>query len=221
MRLSYTLKNKTENENTKTTQNEGGIDTTNAGGVNTDNAGGMDNGANSNDALFKKLDEIADKRINGIVKNILKENGLDDDGVKDVLASYLDSKKAKKTEVETELANLRKTNAELNTKIKASEKNALVAKQARELGIAESNLKFVTKLADFTNIEKDGQYDEEAIKSALEAVINEVPAFKTEKKSDNNDAGFVKVGGQKNEQSNDDLATNQLRKLMGLPEIKK
>lgn len=210
-----------ENENKQNpTTNEGGIDTTNAGGVNTNNAGGIDNGANSNDALFKKLDEILEQRGNGIVKNILKQNGLDDDGVKDVLAAYMESKKSKKTEVETELANLRKTNEELNNKLKASEKNAIVAKQAKELGITETNLKFVTKLADFSNIEKDGKYDEEAIKSALEAVINEVPAFKTETKSDNND-GFVKVGGQKSEQSKDDLATNQLRKLMGLPEIKK
>ena len=49
-----------ENENKQNpTTNEGGIDTTNVGGVNTDNnAGGMNNGANGNDALFQKLDEI-------------------------------------------------------------------------------------------------------------------------------------------------------------------
>lgn len=210
-----------ENENKQTNTTEaGGVETTNAGGVNTNNAGGVNNETNSNDALFQKLDGIVEQRVNGIVKNILKNNGLDDDGVKDVLASYLENKKAKKTEVETELANLRKTNEELNTRIKASEREALIAKQAKELGIAENNLKFVTKLADFTKVEKEGQYDEEAIKSALQAVIDEVPAFKTEVKKET-ESGFVKVGGQKNEQTNDDLATNQLRKLMGLPEIKK
>jgi hypothetical protein len=209
-----------ESKQTTTSTNEGGIDTTNAGGVNTNNAGGMNNETNTNDALFQKLDEILEKRSNGIVKNILKENGLDDSDIKDVLASYTESKKSKKDAVETELATLRQTNAELNNKLKASEKNALVAKQAKELGIAESNLKFVTKLADFSNIEKDGKYDEEAIKSALETVINEVPAFKTESKTET-DSGFVKVGGQKSEQTKDDIATNQLRKLMGLPELKK
>lgn len=175
----------------------------------------------NNDALFQKLTDILDKRSEGIAKSILKENGIDNDELKDVLNEYKQYKAAKTKTVETEIAELKRVNAELNQKIKTGERNAVINKAATELGISSDNLKYVTKLADLTNIEKDGKVDVEAVKAALKSVIDEVPAFKGETKTEPETTGFVKVGSQKTEETKDDLEANRIRKLMGLPEIKK
>ena len=192
---------------------------TGAGAVQTEQNAGAVQTEQNNDALFQKLDEILTKRSDGIVKNILKENGVEDGELKNILAEYKQSKESKSKATETEIANLRKTNEELNAKLRNSEKSAIITKQADELGITKDNLKYVEKLADFSNIEKDGQFDEDAIKSALQKVLDEVPAFKVTKTETEN--GFVKVGSQKSEQTKEDLEANRLRKLMGLPELKK
>lgn len=175
----------------------------------------------NNDALFQKLDDILAKRSEGIAKSILKENGIDNDELKDILNEYKQHKAAKTKTVETEIAELKRVNAELNQKIKTGERNAVINKAATELGISSDNLKYVTKLADLTNIEKDGKVDAEAVKAALKSVIDEVPAFKGETKTEPETTGFVKVGSQKTEETKDDLGANRIRKLMGLPEIKK
>lgn len=175
----------------------------------------------NNDALFQKLDDILAKRSEGIAKSILKENGIDNDELKDILNEYKQHKAAKTKTVETEIAELKRVNAELNQKIKTGERNAVINKAATELGISSDNLKYVTKLADLTNIEKDGKVDVEAVKAALKSVIDEVPAFKGETKTEPEKTGFVKVGSQKTEETKDDLEANRIRKLMGLPELKK
>ena len=174
----------------------------------------------NNDALFEKLNEIVDKRTAGIVKSILKENGVEDDEIKNVLNDYRQYKAKKVQTTATEIEELRRQNNDLNQRIKTGEKNAIIAKAASELGISNENLQYVRKLADLSNIEKDGHFDEEAIKSALQAVLNDVPAFKTAAQTEQDAGGFVKVGGQKKEQTKDDLEVNKIRRLMNLPELK-
>ena len=178
-------------------------------------------GEKNNDELFKTLDEILSKRSDGILKSILKANGVeDDDELKTLLNEYKSNKATKTKAAEDELATLKRTNAELNQKIKTGERNSVIGKVAAELGISDSNLKYVTKLADLTNIEKDGQFNEELIKAALQSVIDDIPAFKAETKTETEN-GFVKIGSKKTEETKDDLEANRIRKLMGLPELKK
>jgi hypothetical protein len=171
--------------------------------------------------LFKTLNEVLDKRTDGLLKSILKTNGVEDDGeLKSLIAEYKNHKATKTKVAEDELATLKRTNAELNQRIKTGERNTAIAKVAAQLGISDGHLKYVTKLADLTNIEKDGQFDEELIKAALQTVIDEIPAFKTETKTETEN-GFVKIGSKKTEETKDDLEANRIRKLMGLPELKK
>lgn len=175
----------------------------------------------NNEALFKMLDDILAKRSDGIVKNILKGNGVEDDEeLKSLLNEYKSNKATKSKAVDEELAALKRANEELTQKIKMSERNSVIAKAASELNISADNMKYVEKLADLSNIEKDGQFDVEAVKAAFQSVIDEVPAFKSEIKQEQ-DTGFVKVGGKKTEQTKDELEANRIRKLMGLPELKK
>lgn len=175
-----------------------------------------------NEALYQKLDDILEKRSEGIAKNILKSNGVEDDEeLKTILNGYKQRKVNKNKATNDEIENLKRINAELTGKIKSGEKNAAIARAASELGISADNLKYVQKLADMSNIEKDGQFDVEAIKTAFQSVIEEVPAFKPETKQEQ-DNGFVKIGGNKKEHTNDELeAINKTRRLMGLAELQK
>lgn len=176
----------------------------------------------NNEALFKMLDDILEKRSDGIVKNILKTNGVEDDTeLKSLLSEYKSNKATKNKAIDDELANLKRENAELSQKIKMGERKSVIAKAASELNISADNMKYVEKLADLSNIEKDGQFDIEAIKTAFQSVIDEIPAFKTETTKTETETGFVKVGGKKTEQTKDELEANRIRKLMGLPELKK
>ena len=176
-----------------------------------------------NTALYEKIEEVANKRIDGIVKNILKNNGVEDDEeLKSILNGYKQHKANKTKAADAEIENLRRVNAELTGKIKTGEKNAVIGKAAAELGISPDNLKYVEKLADLSNIEKDGQFDVEAVKTAFQSVLEAVPAFKSETKADKDAyTGFVKVGGKKTEQTKDELEANRIRKLMGLSELQK
>ena len=173
------------------------------------------------EALYNKLDDILEKRSEGIAKNILKGNGIEDDEELKTLLSGYKQHKANKTKVANdEIENLKRVNAELTGKIKTGERNAAITKAASELGISTENLKYVQKLADLGGIEKDGQFDVEAIKAAFQSVLEEVPVFKPETKREQ-DNGFVKIGGQKKEQTKEDLEANKTRELWGLPKLTK
>ena len=84
---------------------------------------------------------------------------------------------------------------------------------ATELGIAAANVPYVTKLADLTGATNDkGEVDNAKIKEALEKVLNDVPAFKTET---NTGKGF-QVGGKGAASDKADEAEKKLRAAFGL-----
>lgn len=193
----------TNTENTQTMENNETVDTQQT----------------SNEALFEKIDEIVNKRMDGIAKNIMKENGVTDDSeLKNLFNEYKTHKSNKTKGLETQLDNLRKENAALSQQIKADELARAYNKAANELGISEANLKYVAKLADSSTFEKDGHYDVEAIKTSFASVLNDLPSLKNDKKDE---GSFVKVGGKKTEETTDDVGINKYRKLLGLNEIKK
>ena len=133
----------------------------------TESSAGNDTEQN-NEALYQKIDEIAGKRMDGIVKNILKSNGIEDDeDLKNLLNGYKQHRESKATAATTEIETLKRQNAELTNKIKSGEKSAAITKAASELGVSSENVRYIAKLADLSNVEKDGQYDVEAIKAAI------------------------------------------------------
>lgn len=171
--------------------------------------------AQSETELFAKLDEILEKRSNGIIKSILKDNGTEDTEVADILTRYKASKQAKKSQDAEEVAKLKTRNAELSKKIFDAELDKKAAKVAEEIGLSKDKLSYAMKLADMTKAINGDTINGDELKAALEKVLSDIPEFKH--KPDNLGAvyGVRKAGVERKEQDPTD-PTDMLRKAIGI-----
>lgn len=180
---------------------EGGNDTGVATGTNVTNVQSQANvntnvnnnnaGAVNYDEIFKKLDNILDKRSDGIMKSALKDNGYEDAEMKDILSQYRASKQAKSNETDTQISTLTTENAELKATIQKERLNNEALTQARLLNVDDKTIPYLIKLADFNGVtDEKGVIAPDKVKTALENVLNDVPSLK---QTDKGTAG-VQVG---------------------------
>ena len=69
------------------------------------------------DEIFNKLDAILDKRADGLAKSALKDNGIDEAEIADIVKAYRDQKQSKANEQATALSDAQKQIAELQRQI--------------------------------------------------------------------------------------------------------
>lgn len=152
-------------------------------------------GGNSNvnyDEVFKKLDSILDKRSDGIAKSALKDNGYEDDEMKEILSQYRASKQAKANETDNTITTLQAENEALKKTIRQEKLNNEALTQARALNVDDKTIPYLIKLADFKDaFDEKGVIASDKVKTALETVLNDVPNLKA--KEDNGTKG-VTVG---------------------------
>lgn len=152
-------------------------------------------GGNSNvnyDEVFKKLDSILDKRSDGIAKSALKDNGYEDDEMKEILSQYRASKQAKANETDNTITTLQAENETLKKTIRQEKLNNEALTQARALNVDDKTIPYLIKLADFKDaFDEKGVIASDKVKTALETVLNDVPSLKA--KDDNGTKG-VTVG---------------------------
>ena len=167
--------------------------------------------------LFELLNKALAKREAGIAKSILKDNGMADDEISEVIGRYKASKQAAKTQEAEALSTLQKQNAELTKKLFDIELNGAAAKVAAEIGLDVSKLSYAMKLADMTQATNDGKINSDALKSALEDVLKNVPEFKSKQTTQEDKGGIRKVGADHQEPETTD-ALSKMRKALGLTE---
>lgn len=144
------------------------------------------------DEVFKKLDSILDKRSEGIAKSALKDNGYEDEEMKDILSQYRASKQAKINETDNTISTLTKERDEAIKSLQRERLNNEALKQARELNVDDKTIPYLIKLADFSNINDDkGAISGDKVKEALNKVLNDVPSLK---KSEEKGTAGVTVG---------------------------
>lgn len=144
------------------------------------------------DEVFKKLDSILDKRSEGIAKSALKDNGYEDEEMKDILSQYRASKQAKINETDNTISTLTKERDEAIKSLQKERLNNEALKQARELNVDDKTIPYLIKLADFSNINDDkGVISGDKVKEALNKVLNDVPSLK---KSEEKGTAGVTVG---------------------------
>lgn len=135
------------------------------------------------DEIFKKLDNILDKRSEGIAKSALKDNGYEDAEMKDILTQYRASKQAKASEADNTITTLKNENAELKSTIREERLNNEISTQAKSLNVDEKTVPYLVKIADLSKCFDDkGNVSAEEVKKALEQVLNDVPGLKSEDK---------------------------------------
>ena len=91
------------------------------------------------------------------------------------------------------------------------------AKVAAEIGMNVEKLPYAMKLADTSKATKDGNIDNDALKSALEEVLKNVPEFKAKTTTEEDKGGIRKVGADHQEPETSD-AISKMRKALGLSE---
>jgi DNA-binding transcriptional MerR regulator len=167
------------------------------------------------DEIFNKLDAILDKRSDGLAKSALKDNGIDEAEIADIVKAYREQKQAKATEQANALTSANQTIADLQAQIAERDMNDALNAAALELGIDGASLPYVTRLADKTDLlGADKKPDAEKVKAAIGKVLEDVPALKA---SATANKGFVPVGTKAGEgaDSGED-ADKKLRGYFGL-----
>lgn len=69
------------------------------------------------DEIFSKLDAILDKRADGLAKSALKDNGVEESEIADIVKAYREQKQTKANEQATALSDAQKTIADLQKQI--------------------------------------------------------------------------------------------------------
>ena len=167
------------------------------------------------DEIFSKLDAILDKRADGLAKSALKDNGVDETEISDIVKAYREQKQAKATEQAAALETANKTITGLQAQIAERDMNDALNAAALELGIDGTSLPYVVRLADKTDLlGTDGKPDADKVKAAIAKVLEDVPALKA---SANENKGFVPVGAKAGESADSgEDSEKKLRSYFGL-----
>lgn len=166
---------------------------------------------NDDDAIFNKIDEIIEKKTSKLINSVLKDNGFEDDDVKNLASKYSEKKKNKSSEIDEKLQQTLKENEELKAEKVAIQVEKSVSKTAKELGVTDTNIPYLMKLVSLKDLmDDDNKLNDEKVKTALEKVIADMPIFTT-----SSDKG-IKFGTTDSGKKDDNDDGDSLRKAFGL-----
>lgn len=135
------------------------------------------------DEIFNKLDAVLDKRSEGITKSVLKDNGYEDAEMKDILTQYRASKQAKANEADNQISTLTNENTQLKATLQKERLDNEALLQARALNVDDKTVPYLIKMADLSKcLDEKGNVKPDAVKTALETVLNDIPSLKQEEK---------------------------------------
>lgn len=169
--------------------------TTNTGTQNIEQPTGAQQQTTPNyDEFFSKLDAILDKRADGLARSALKDNGVDESEIADIVKAYREQKQNKANDQATALSEAQTQIAALTKQLNDRDINDAFSVAALELGVDAKQLPYVTRLASKDGIlGADNKVDAEKVKEAINKVLEDVPALKA---SANANQGFVQVGAK-------------------------
>jgi hypothetical protein len=142
------------------------------------NTGGID---------FGKFEEIIEKRLPGLMKSVLKSNGVEDDSdISGIISAYQNSKTQAQNAVNQELETLRKENEGYKARERQANIDSVVNATAKSLNIDTEKLAMMKyDLGDA--VDKAGKVDADKLKTVLEDLATKAPWLKTENTSANNE----------------------------------
>ena len=167
------------------------------------------------DEIFSKLDAILDKRSEGLAKSALKDNGVEESEIADIVKAYREQKQTKANEQATALSEAQRTIADLQKQIADKTLDDAFSTAAIELGVDAKQVPYVSRLASRDGmLGEDNKPDIEKVKAAINKVLEDVPALKA---SSNANKGFVPVGAKSGDGAGSgDDAEKKLRSYFGL-----
>lgn len=146
------------------------------------------------DEIFNKLDAILDKRSDGLAKSALKDNGIDESEIAEIVKAYRENKQTKANEQAEALTTAQGRVTELEKQIADRDISDALSTAALELGVDAKQLSYVSRLANKDGLlGDDGKPNMEKVKEAINQVLEDVPALKTPADANK---GFQPVGSK-------------------------
>lgn len=178
-------------------------------------ASGAQQNAPNYDEIFNKLDEVLNKRSDGLAKSVLKDNGIEEGEIADIVKAYREQKQAKANEQNTALSDAQKQIQDLQKQIADRAIDDAFNAAALELGVDAKQLPYVSRLASRDDIlGADNKPDADKVKAAINKVLEDVPALKA---SANANQGFVTVGAKTTDSAGSgEDAEKKMRSYFGL-----
>ena len=141
--------------------------------------------------IFEKLDSIMDNKSNGVAKSALRDNGFEDEEIKNIVKQWKEDKQNKSQENITKMNDLTTQINQLNEQLRIEKVNNQAFLCGLDLGLDQKTIPYVVKLADLSKVtDEKGEISIENIKTAMSKVLDDVPNLKP----NNNNNGFVKFG---------------------------
>lgn len=151
-----------------------------------------------------------------VLKNYFKQQGLSQDEATQAIAAFKQQKAAQQPDVATmqaQLTQAQTTAQQAQAAVLQAQLQSAATMAAVGLGIDAKTIPYVLKLADLSGaVGQDGKINEDAVKTALNKVLEDVPALKPQASGA---TGFVQVGASGGSQA---AANNEdaLKKAFGL-----
>lgn len=153
------------------------------------------------DKIASILDGKQRATEDSVIKGYFKQQGLSEDEMKQAINTFKEEKAKRTPNIDA----LNQQIADANTRATNAEIKLQAMTMAGELGVPANKMPYLLKMADLSNVVKDGNISEEKLKENLANVLKDVPELKA---TAENTTGF-KVGadgGQKPNTSNEELA---------------
>lgn len=172
-------------------------------------ASGGDNSTVTNvdyDKIQKMLEGTLKAKEDTALKAYFKQQGLSQDEAEQAMTAFKQKKAENTPDVDALNAQLQNTNAALQ---KAQIEN-IATMTGLSLGIDVNTLPYVIKMADLSQVlDGEGKIKEEAVKNALNKVLEDIPALKQQ--NEKKETGFTQVGvGGNSDFKNDQTAQTQV-----------
>lgn len=160
--------------------------------------------------IQQMLDGTLAAKEDTALKAYFKQQGLSQQEVEQAIAAFKQQKAAKTPDVTGMQNQITETQAQLTAAQKAAQQAQIEAAAtiaAVGLGVDAKTVPYILKMADFSQVTgKDGTINTEALQTALNKVLEDVPALKPQPAGKN---GFLQVGtggnpSQKPQQANTD-----------------
>ena len=160
------------------------------------------------DKIQQMLDGALAAREDTALKAYFKQQGLSQQEAEQAIATFKQQKAKNTPDVSAMQAQM----TQMQAMAQEAQVQSVATMVAVTLGISAKSIPYVLKMADLSNaVGQDGKINEETLKSALNKVLEDVPALKPQASGT---AGFVQVGASSNGGSGQQ--TNQADQLSSI-----
>ena len=129
------------------------------------------------------IDNATSKKENAVLKSYFQQQGMTEEEAKQAMEQFKANKQQQAQQQQVDLQAMQLQLQQAQELANKAEIDRLATMQAIELGIDAKTLPYVLKMADLSNIKgQDGKVNQEALKNALNKVLEDVPALKTQSK---------------------------------------